>query len=136
MVFQKINLCDFFLLQSGNIGVFLSLYHFYTLLLKTVFLPQLSHQSRSKLQFFAFTGLSFLREIWLDYPKFRTSQRPICLKDQLKCSYVKKRKNRSIGWSKKLYRLNLHNLRINFYFAQFAVRLQSKVFKIKRKREK
>ena len=34
--------------------------------------------------FFAFTGLSFLQEIWLDYPKFRTSQRPIRLKDGVK----------------------------------------------------
>ena len=34
-----------------------------------------------KTRFFAFTGLSFSQEIWLDYPKFRTSQRPIRLKD-------------------------------------------------------
>ena len=44
-----------------------------------------------------------------------------------KYSYIKKRKKRSVDWLKKLYHLNLHVLKINLYFALFAVRHQSKV---------
>ena len=84
-------------------------------------------QLRSKLNFSHLRDFCFREKFDLIVRNLEPFSVQYAWKMESKCSYVKKRKKCSIDWLKKLYRPNLHVLRINLYFALFTIRLQSKV---------